>query len=427
MVRSDCWTAPDIQSLIQIPPWASPTPATIWHRGVFHNHPFDGHTAVDPLCKQDMAQDKVCRALYLLLASPGSRYRDNFHLPRPRLGQWLFDSDGHPHWIHPASFACAMGLPHPFILPNDDLTAYKILNKTACPPMVAIWLHLALHSIGLGDSTVFYEAFAALLFAAIPVTFRDIVTGRAINHPMPTASHISSEQLAQCTGVPRHLAEAMLETKGCSILPAARVLLQVGIARLHSKGNSDILLATNGNLLQDVQLVDRKLAYNFLRHLDSMQLSLTPALEDLMSQCSQLFTHSAAHEIQKLRTREFPRLAVITSLSFWTDLTIISPRKQAICCAEFSGLLDVAAQLHAARALANSSDTQLPTFTGNPRSTIAASLSGKTYANNTQAIALAALIACFAFDHTGFHHVNYSTGYLATCLGLITTDRRVLF
>ena len=181
----------------------------------------------------------------------------------------------------------------------------------------------------------------------------------------------------------------MLDTKGCSILPAARILLQVGIARLHPGGSSDSALIANQGLLQDVHLDDRKLAYNFLRHLDSMQLSLTPALEAVISQCSQWLTqgqHLSANEAQRLRTREFPRLAVITSPEFWHELIVISPRKQALCCAELSKLVDVAAQLSTVRLLISKPDTRLPTFESSSANTITASLDGRIYAVSVQAV-----------------------------------------
>ena len=124
---------------------------------------------------------------------------------------------------------------------------------------------------------------------------------------------------------------------------------------------------------------------------------------------------------------EFPRLAVITSSTFWHDLTKISPRRQAICCTELSKLAHIAAQLHAARALAVSSNLQQIVLGENSRNTIAASLNGTTYASSTQAISLVALIACFAFDHACFHHVRTTAKHFAVMLGLPTNDRRVLF
>ena len=201
LVRRDCWTDTGAQALHQIPPWELPTPATAWHGGVFWNHPFNEHTTVDPETRHDMQGDQVCRTIYLHLAALGLLYRDNLHLGRPRLGQWLIDSFGIAHWIHPRSFAIAMGFPHDFQLPTDDITAYKLLSESACSPTTAIWLHIAQHAIGRGDCSAFYEAFAAMPFKAIPPQFRDLLTGKAVCHPRPTATHVSCEQLAmhRCT------------------------------------------------------------------------------------------------------------------------------------------------------------------------------------------------------------------------------------
>ena len=135
-------------------------------------------------------------------------------------------------------------------------------------------------------------------------------------HPQPTATYISCEQLAQCTGVPGHLARLMLDTKGCEILSAARILLHLGIGRLRIVPEGENAGPVAGALLDVVHRNDRKLASNFIRHIDSMQSSLTPALEAIMSQHFDTTSQTGAcltHTTRQVVIREFPRLCIITS------------------------------------------------------------------------------------------------------------------
>ena len=397
---------------------------------MFWNHPFNEHTTVDPETRHDMQGDQVCRTIYLHLAALGLLYRDNLHLGRPRLGQWLIDSFGIAHWIHPRSFAIAMGFPHDFQLPTDDITAYKLLSKSACPPTTAIWLHIAQHAIAMGDCAAFYEAFAAMLFKAIPPQFRDLVTGQAVCHPRSTATHVSCEQLAQCTGVPRRLAEIMLDTTGCEILSAARILLQLGISRLRAGAPDHDVNPAARTLLEAVNASDRKLASNFIRHIDCMQFSLTPALEaimsqnlDMMSQTGNGILYDTRHSI----TREVSRLFTITSPTFWQGLERETPATQMRCCRTLSRLCDVAMQRPVIRRLALQSDLQHVQLGGETQGSIASSLDGSAFAASAQAVSITAHILCFAFRTSDFHHGLLTAKHFAIKLGLFTTCRRVLF
>jgi len=188
LIRKDCWKGVGATKLPRIPPWSMPTLPTVWHRGIFFEHPFNQHTLVDPDTKADMAGDAFCRTIYLQLAPLPARYRSNMHFSKPRIGQWLIDANGQAHWIHPNSFAAAMGFRHGYHLPTDDIAAYKLLSKSAFPPTAAIWIHIALHSIDKNCNTTFYDAFAAMLFNAIPPLFRSIINDEPLLHPQPTAA-----------------------------------------------------------------------------------------------------------------------------------------------------------------------------------------------------------------------------------------------
>ena len=432
LLRHDC--VGPVQHKPETPvPWTSPTPATIWHRGVFHKHPTDEHTRVDQDCYQDMSQDNVCRFLHLLLTVPGSRYRDNFHLARPRVGQWLIDKEGQAHWILPSAFLRAMGFPNTFSMPCDDLSAYKVLSKSALPPLAAIWIHHALVAIGAARSAQIQEVLGTMLFRTLPTGFRELCTGSQIQHPLPTAQRVTGEQLAQCTGVSVYVANTMLETRGCELHAAHRILLHLGIHRLHDRQTP----ATSA-FVQGVLAADRKLAINFTRNLDHKQLSLTQALEGIMSQNTQIHTqmhtqnehmgHSAV-TLQLVKCQEFPSLAIITSNDFWTDMLAAHSLKQAKCYSALSTLASLALQLQCARACALTADMHLPMFPQSPRKigTVVSCLHGATYSTNVQAVTLCALIACFAFQTDNFVCLALCTPQLACKLGLRPSQCRVLF
>ncbi len=224
----------------------------------------------------------------------------------------------------------------------------------------------------------------------------------------------------------------MLDTQGCNLPAAHRILLQIGIGRLHGSSCLDYARTTSSTLLHSVLPVDKKLAMNFLRNLDYRQLSLTPALEAVMSQYTQFLTqldHPCynGQDLQRNKTREFPKLAFLTCSNFWQRLALINQQKQSRCCAELSLLVSIASQLQNARKVALSADLQLPIFSEGPHTTVSALLSGHTYASNAQAVALSALIACFAFDCERTHCFKLCATYFAAQLGLCLTSCRVLF
>jgi site-specific DNA-cytosine methylase len=127
----------------------NPTPPTLLLGGVLHGHPFSSHSQVESWIQTLFEADHVQRIPEEQLSCLCTTYRSNFHLPSPRLGQWILDPNGCRHWIAPRSFARSMGFSESFHLDSDDITAYKQLGNSISPATALLWLHMGLTFVGV--------------------------------------------------------------------------------------------------------------------------------------------------------------------------------------------------------------------------------------------------------------------------------------
>jgi len=136
LVRSDACITPPSSIPFRDPTLtlALPCPPTVQHRGVFFQHPINAHTIVNRDDYDTLMQDRTNRNIGNQLQCLCTKYRNNFHYPPPRLGQWL-NNNSIAHWIAPRSFARSLGFADHFILHQDDITNYQHLGNTVarCP------------------------------------------------------------------------------------------------------------------------------------------------------------------------------------------------------------------------------------------------------------------------------------------------------
>ena len=169
------------------------------------------HTIVDPFTAAEMATDNVARIPALKFTTLCTKYRAKFHLPRPRLGQWILDGDGKPHWIAPRAFARSLGFPNTFKRPEDDLIAYGLLGNSIAIPSALQWTIQALQRANRFHSSP-DTLLANILHQAIPARFRSPVTGRQILAPAvaPLASHEWIAQQFEITIEIVHLCSSLI-------------------------------------------------------------------------------------------------------------------------------------------------------------------------------------------------------------------------
>ena len=164
-----------------------------------------------------------------------------------------------------------------------------------------------------------------------------------------------------------------------------------------------------------------------------MQMSLTPALESIMSQCSFAGSQTGGHlrkSAKQVWTKQFPKLSILTCNNFWQQLALGTPEIQTKSCTWLNKLCQVALQRSALCQIMLTSDlghVLLQHGESDDFSTIAQALNGNAYFASSTAIAITAEMLCFAFSTSDCYGGILVAKHFAHRLGLPQVRRRLLF
>jgi hypothetical protein len=301
----------------------NPTPPTLQHRGVFLGHPFSAHTHVEQWIESLFRIDHVQRVAHDQLSCLCTTYRSNFHLPPPRLGQWILDPNGSKHWIAPRAFARSMGFCDSFQLHSDDITAYKQLGNSLSPATALVWLHTGLSCLGVSNYD-FALCFRELLFDAIPVNFVSPITHMSLSAPGPHDEGLPAVT-AQFHGLHIDLVVLVCQTAARLGLTNAYAALFFRLLRLAAFTHVHIVTSFTcfeTFLRRTLQgrtpdACTRSLAFGVWSASTTQETQLTFQLEAVMEE----HLHSSTQVgILELAIARFPALSIFTSSHFWASL-----------------------------------------------------------------------------------------------------------